>query len=64
VKLGHRLLVVTDQHQLIQDYDVPAGEAEVNQSVPVADRLLGRYGVGAIASLSFGTGVTRARSSG
>jgi hypothetical protein len=44
VELGHRLLVATDQHQLIQDYAVPAGEADVDQSVPVADRLLGRYG--------------------
>lgn len=59
VELGHRLLVATDQHQLIQDYDVPVGEAEVDQSVPVADRLLGRYGVGSIASLSFDKGFTR-----
>ena len=59
VELGHRLLLATDQHQLIQDYDEPVGEAEVDQSVPVADRLLGRYGAGAIASLSFDKGFTR-----
>jgi hypothetical protein len=41
VQLGHRLLIATDQHQLIQDYAVLQGEAEVDQSVPVADRLLG-----------------------
>jgi hypothetical protein len=46
VELGHRLLVATDQHQLIQDYAVLQGEAEVDQSMPVADRLLGRYGAG------------------
>ena len=60
VELGHRLLVATDQHQVIQDYDVPVGGADVDQSVPVADRLLGRYGAGSLASLSFDKGFTRA----
>ena len=60
VELGHRFLIGSDQHQLIQDYDVPVGQADVNQSVPVTDRLLGRYGAGAIASLSFDKGFTRA----
>jgi transposase, IS5 family len=60
VELGHRLLIGTDQHELIQDYDVPVGGADVDQSVPVADRLLGRYGAGQIASLSFDKGFTRA----
>ncbi|MBE0540817.1 MAG: ISNCY family transposase [Verrucomicrobia bacterium] len=60
VELGHRLLLATDQQQLIQDYAVLRGEAEVDQSVPVADRLLGRYGAGSVASLSFDKGFTRA----
>ncbi len=60
VELGHRLLIATDQNALIQDYDVPVGGADVDQSVPVADRLLGRYGAGSIASLSFDKGFTRA----
>jgi hypothetical protein len=59
VELGHRFLIATDQHQLIQDYAVSVGQAEVNQSVPVGDRLLGRYGAGVIASLSFDKGFTR-----
>lgn len=59
VELGHRLLIATDQHQLIQDYDVPVGEVDVNQSIPVASRLLGRYGEGAIQSISFDKGFTR-----
>ena len=59
VELGHRLLIATDQHQLIQDDDVPVGGAEVDQSVPVADRLLARYGAGSLASLSFDKGFTR-----
>lgn len=60
VELGHRLLVATDQNGLIQDYDVPVGGADVDQSVPVADRLLGRYGEGSVASMSFDKGFTRA----
>ena len=59
VELGHRLLVATDQHQIIQDYAVLMKEAEVEQSLPVADRLLGRYGPGSVASLSFDKGFTR-----
>ncbi|MBA4147880.1 MAG: ISNCY family transposase [Verrucomicrobia bacterium] len=59
VELGHRLLLATDQNQLIQDYDVAAGVADVDRSVPVADRLLGRYGAGSVASLSFDKGFTR-----
>ena len=60
VELGHRLLVANDQHGLIQDYDELIGQVDVDQSVPVADRLLGRYGAGSIASLSFDKGFTRA----
>lgn len=60
VELGHRFLVATDQHELVQDYDVPVGGADVDQSVPVTDRLLGRYGLGQMASLSFDKGFTRA----
>jgi hypothetical protein len=60
VELGHRFLVATDQHQIIQDYDVLLQAAEAEQSIPVADRLLGRYGTGNVASLSFDKGFTRA----
>ena len=59
VELGHKLLIATDQNQLIQDYAVLMSEAEVDQSIPVADRLLGRYGAGSVASLSFDKGFTR-----
>lgn len=51
--------MATDQQQLIQDYSVLQGEAEVEQSIPVADRLLGRYGAGSVASMSFDKGFTR-----
>jgi len=60
VEPGHRLLVATDQHGLIQDYDVPAGGVDVDQSVPVADRLLHRYGARSLASPSFDKGFARA----
>jgi IS5 family transposase len=60
VELGHRLLVATDQHQIIQDYDVLMQAAEVDQSIPVTDRLLGRYGAESMASVSFDKGFTRA----
>ena len=60
VELGHRFLVATDQHELVQDYTVLLGEAEVDQSIPVADRLLHRYGADSLASLSFDKGFTRA----
>jgi hypothetical protein len=59
VELGHKLLIATDQNQLIQDYAVLVNEAEVDQSIPVADRLLGRYGAGSVASISFDKGFTR-----
>jgi hypothetical protein len=59
VELGHRLLIATDQHQLIQDYDGAAGVADADRSVGVADRLLGRYGPGSVASLSYDKGFTR-----
>ena len=64
VELGHRLLIATVQHQLIQDYDTPVGEADVDQSVPVVDRLLGRYGAGSLASLSFDKGLMTSQGGG
>ena len=59
VELGRRLLVALDQNELVQDYAVLSGGAEVDQSVPVADRILHRYGAGSLASLSFDKGFTR-----
>ena len=59
VELGHRLLIATCQNQLIHDYDAPIGVAEVDLSIPVTDRLLGRYGSGSLASLSFDQGFSR-----
>jgi len=60
VELGHKLLLTTDQHELILDYRVMAPQSsDADESVGVADRLLGRYGAEAIQSLSFDKGFTR-----
>lgn len=57
VELGHRLLVATDQNGLVQAYTAMTEGADVEQSIPIGDRLLSRYG--AIASMSFDKGFTR-----
>jgi hypothetical protein len=59
VELGHPLLLTTDQHGLILDYERLGSWPEVGAAIPVADRLLSRYGEGNIASLSFDKGFTR-----
>ena len=60
VELGHPLLLATDQHELILDYERLATWPEVGISLPLAGRLLSRYGEGTIASLSFDKGFSSA----
>jgi hypothetical protein len=52
VEFGHRFLVTTDQFQLVIDYKVMEGGSEGAEIIPVADRLLLRFGEDSIASLS------------
>jgi len=59
VELGHPLLITTDQHELILDYQRLDSWPEVGAAIPLADRLLSRYGEGLIASLSFDKGFSR-----
>jgi IS5 family transposase len=59
VELGHPLLITTDQHELILDYQRLASWPEVGAAIPLADRLLSRYGAATIASLSFDKGFSR-----
>jgi hypothetical protein len=59
VELGHPLLLTTDQHGLILDYERLASWPEAGTAIPLADRLLSRYGEGNIASLSFDKGFSR-----
>lgn len=62
VELGHKVLLTTDQHELILDYKVMDHTTDVDEVISLADRLLGRYGEGAVASLSFDKGFTREES--
>ena len=59
VELGHKLMVTTDQYELILDYKILDHCAEVDQVIPLADRLLNRYGVGQVRSLSGDQGFSR-----
>jgi hypothetical protein len=52
VEFGHRLLVCTDQNGLVVDYKVMVGGGEAAEVVPLADRLLRRFGEGSVAGLS------------
>jgi transposase, IS5 family len=59
VELGHKLLLTTDQHELILDYRVMEQPNDQEEVIALADRLLGRYGSESLASLSFDKGFTR-----
>lgn len=49
--------MATDQSGLVQAYTAVTEGADVEQSIPIGDRLLSRYGT--IASMSFDKGFTR-----
>ncbi len=57
VELGHRVLLTTEQHELILDYRVMEQPTEADEVIALADRLLSRYQ--RIASLSFDKGFSR-----
>lgn len=52
VEFGHRILLATQQHGLIIDYKTMSSGSESAETVPLADRLLNRFGEGQIASIS------------
>jgi len=56
VELGHRVLVTTDQHQLIVDYKVMVGEQDVDQIPGLLDRLSQNLKTHRLASHSFDKG--------
>lgn len=56
VELGHNILVASDQWGFIVDHLVVEKQADVSLSIPLADRLLSRYGEDAIESMSFDKG--------
>src|SRR5258706_3889123 len=61
VELGHKVVLTTDQHELILDYKVMDQLNDADEVIALADRLLGRYGSTAVASLSFDKGFSRAQ---
>ena len=52
VELGRRLLIATDQYQLIHDYKVMTGGNESAEIIPLADRLLNTLPAGQLISVS------------
>ena len=61
VELGHNILVASDQWGFIVEHQVIERQAEVSLSIPLADRLLSRFGRDAIGSISFDKGFLQAR---
>jgi len=56
VELGHKLLITTDQYSLILDYKVMDQSSDVKETLPLADRLLTRFGEGSLQSWSVDKG--------
>jgi hypothetical protein len=56
IELGHKLLLTTDQYQLILDYKVMEQGVDQLETLPLADRLFENYGNDAIGSMSFDKG--------
>ncbi len=56
VELGHRILVTTDQRSLVLDYKVMEKSRDNQEINPLVERLIKRYGNGAIQSLSMDKG--------
>ena len=56
VELGHNILVASDQWGFIVEHQIVERQAEVSLSIPLADRLLKRFGGDAIESISFDKG--------
>ena len=61
VEFGHRLLISTDQYGLVVDYKVMEGGDEKGEIVPVADRLIDRFGKDSIGSMSTDKGFSSAK---
>ena len=56
VELGHNILVASDQWGFIVEHQVIERQADVSLSIPLAERLLSRFGDDAIESISFDKG--------
>jgi len=60
VEFGHRLLIASLRGGLVLDYKVMVGGAESDEVVPLAERLVERYGAGSVGSLSTDEGFSSA----
>lgn len=56
VELGHKVLITTDQYSLVLDYKIMTQSSDVKETLPLADRLLARFGDGQIQSWSVDKG--------
>jgi IS5 family transposase len=56
VELGRKLLITTDQYQLILDYQIMDNPDEHPQAPATVERILAQYGAGSIKSISFDKG--------
>ena len=56
VELGHNILVASDQWGFVVEHRVIERDADVSLSIPLADRLLSRFGGDGIESISFDRG--------
>ncbi len=50
------LLITTDQYSLVLDYKAMEQSSDVKETLPLADRLLARFGEGSLQSLSIDKG--------
>ena len=56
VELGHRVMITTDENELIIDYKIMLGEEDVRQPVELIDRILKNFGNNSVQSISFDRG--------
>jgi len=59
VELGVKLLIATDQYDFIVDYQLMNNQVDLDQTIPVADRLLAKLGHNSISSISYDKGFSK-----
>jgi len=59
VELGVKLLIATDRYDFIVDYQLMNNQVDLDQTIPVADRLLAKFGYDSIGSISYDKGFSK-----
>jgi hypothetical protein len=59
IELGVKLLIATDQNDFIIDYQLMNNQVDLDQTIPVADRLLAKLGQNNISSISYDKGFSK-----